>query len=68
LSVANAGTPISEAAMKNLFKPFHRGVNEMKGLGLGLYIALEIARAHGGTLDATSTPDQTRFTFKMPIA
>jgi signal transduction histidine kinase len=68
LSVTNAGGAISEAAMKNLFKPFHRGVNAMQGLGLGLYIASEIGRAHNGALDVTSTPEQTRFTFRMPIA
>ena len=54
--------------MKNLFKPFHRGLNAMQGLGLGLYIASEIARAHDGTLDVSSTPERTRFTFRMPIA
>ena len=68
LSVTNAGAAISETAMKNLFKPFHRGLNAMQGLGLGLYIASEIARAHDGTLDVTSTPERTRFTFRMPIA
>jgi signal transduction histidine kinase len=68
LSVTNAGAAISEAAMKNLFKPFHRGLNAMQGLGLGLYIASEIARAHDGTLDVTSTPERTCFTFRMPIA
>jgi sigma-B regulation protein RsbU (phosphoserine phosphatase) len=68
LSVTNAGTVISEAAMRNLFKPFHRGLNAMQGLGLGLYIASEIARAHNGTLDVTSTPERTCFTFRMPTA
>jgi signal transduction histidine kinase len=68
LSVANAGPPIAEPAVTNLFEPFHRGVDAKKGLGLGLYIASEIARAHCGTLDVTSTPEQTRFTFRMPIA
>ena len=28
-----------------------------QGLGLGLYIASEIAKAHGGTIDVTSTPE-----------
>jgi hypothetical protein len=34
-----------------------------QGLGLGLYIASEIARAHGGTLEVTSSAEGTRFTF-----
>jgi GAF domain-containing protein len=33
---------------------------------LGLYIASEVARAHGGTLQATSTPEETSFVFRMP--
>jgi signal transduction histidine kinase len=37
-----------------------------QGLGLGLYIASEIARAHGGTLTVSSTVEETRFTLKMP--
>ena len=38
----------------------------LQGLGLGLYIASEIARAHGGTLYVNSSADETRFTFRMP--
>jgi phosphoserine phosphatase RsbU/P len=38
-----------------------------QGLGLGLYIASEIAKAHGGTLNVTSTPQLTCFTLKMPL-
>jgi signal transduction histidine kinase len=38
-----------------------------QGLGLGLYIASEIARAHGGRLDLISSPQETRFTFRMPL-
>jgi signal transduction histidine kinase len=37
-----------------------------QGLGLGLYIALEIAKAHGGTIDVFSDETGTCFTFKMP--
>lgn len=68
LSVANAGEPIPPAALERLFMPFYRGAvkPDGQGLGLGLYIAHEIARAHGGTLDVTSTPVETRFTFRMP--
>lgn len=70
LWIANAGTPISEAAMERLFQPFFRGEvrASQQGLGLGLYIASEIARAHNGVLTVSSSPDETRFTFRMPLA
>lgn len=68
-TVANSGAPIPPAAMKKLFEPFARGDvrSSEQGLGLGLYIAFEIARAHGGKLVAQSTPEETRFTFDMPV-
>lgn len=69
LSVANAGQPISGEAMKNLFQPFYRGAvrPSMQGLGLGLYIASEIAKAHSGTLEVASSTIETRFTFRIPV-
>jgi signal transduction histidine kinase len=68
LSVANPGDPIPHATRERLFQPFTRASAQphQQGLGLGLYIAAEIARAHGGTLDVTSTPAETRFTLRMP--
>ena len=68
LSVANGGEPIPPAAMKQLFQPFFRGAvrPSQQGLGLGLFIASEIARAHGGQIEAASTAAETRFTFRMP--
>lgn len=70
LSVANGGAPIPEDAMAKLFEPFFRGEvrGSLQGLGLGLHIASEIAKAHGGTLDVASGPLETRFTFRMPLA
>jgi sigma-B regulation protein RsbU (phosphoserine phosphatase) len=69
LSVANRGEPIPPDTMTRLFQPFFRapGRSAHQGLGLGLYIASEIARAHGGTLSVESTPAATRFSFKMPV-
>jgi sigma-B regulation protein RsbU (phosphoserine phosphatase) len=69
LWVANAGDPIPEAAMDQLFQPFFRGQvrASLQGLGLGLYIASEIAKAHEGTLTVKSSADETRFTFLMPL-
>jgi signal transduction histidine kinase len=69
LSVANSGEPIPLAAMEHLFQPFYRNSLRptQQGLGLGLYIASMIAQAHGGRIDVTSTPAETRFTFRMSI-
>jgi sigma-B regulation protein RsbU (phosphoserine phosphatase) len=69
LSVANAGEPIPSEAMERLFQPFYRVAKQgsRQGLGLGLYIASEIARAHGGTIDVTSSPAETQFSFRMPL-
>lgn len=69
LSVVNAGEPIPPGTIEHLFKPFFRASARpnQEGLGLGLYIAAEIARAHGGTLVAESSPKETRFTFRMPL-
>lgn len=67
LSVANAGRPIPPEKQARLFQPFARGggVDSGEGLGLGLYIACEIARAHGGTLAVTSDAAETRFTLRV---
>lgn len=69
LSVANGGPPISPEAMRHLFRPFFRGKvrRSQQGLGLGLYIASEIAKAHNGELTVESTEAETRFTFVMPL-
>ncbi len=69
LVVCNAGSPIAPEAMERLFYPFSRGEvrPSQQGLGLGLYIALEIAKAHGGTIDVTSTQEETCFALRMPL-
>jgi sigma-B regulation protein RsbU (phosphoserine phosphatase) len=68
LSVANAGDPISEAAMEKLFEPFFRGEvrASRQGLELGLHIASQIAKPHDGVLTVTM-PKETKFTFVMPL-
>jgi signal transduction histidine kinase len=69
LWIANKGKPIPPGAMERLFQPFFRGEAQpsQNGLGLGLHIASEIAKAHGGAIDVASTPQETRFTFRMPL-
>jgi sigma-B regulation protein RsbU (phosphoserine phosphatase) len=69
ISVENGGDPIAPEIAERLFQPFFRGsgsavVNE-QGLGLGLHIANEIARAHGGRI-SVSSGETTTFEFRMP--
>ncbi len=66
LSVANAGDPIAPEALPLLFQPFTRS-GEHEGLGLGLFIAGEIVRAHDGRIDVTSSREHgTVFTVRWP--
>jgi len=69
LSVANSSQPIPPEAINRLFQPFYRvsAQDAVQGLGLGLYIASEIARAHRGKIEVTSSAQETRFTFWMPL-
>jgi len=67
--VVNSGIPIGKSQIDTLFLPFKGGDGKSaaRGLGLGLYIASEIARAHGGRIDVSSNEEQTCFTFRMPL-
>lgn len=69
LSVVNGGEEIPAEAQARLFHPFARGTTSVgqEGLGLGLYISSQIATAHGGRLLVASSPEQTSFTFSMPL-
>ena len=68
LSVANHGDPIPSETAARLFQPFRRGQEnrEPGGLGLGLYIACEIAKSHDGELHVESADDRTVFTLVLP--
>ena len=69
LRVINAGEPIEAPALERLFQPFFRGKvrGSREGLGLGLYICSEIAKAHGGRIDVRSDSESTCFTLRIPI-
>jgi signal transduction histidine kinase len=67
LCVINAGPSIPDDAVPKLFHPFERhNASVEQGLGLGLYIASQIAIAHGGTLDVSSSNRRTCFTLRIP--
>jgi len=67
IAFSNGGSPIAADQLDKLLLPFPRadGSPNPEGLGLGLYIAFQIAKAHSGTLSVTScvtlvTQDVTR--------
>jgi signal transduction histidine kinase len=68
-SVTNAGR-IPQDVLPYIFDPFHRGGSQAgrtEGLGLGLYIAQQIAHAHHGTIDVDSTStSHTAFSVSIP--
>ncbi len=68
LEVANASARIPSETLGRLFQPFVRGETAPagRGLGLGLYIASQIAAAHAGELTAHWSDGWTRFVFVMP--
>jgi signal transduction histidine kinase len=74
VKVHNFGHPIPPAAFRTLFEPLKRaegfGGDRMKGssgLGLGLYIAAQIAQAHGGRIEVKSSAEAgTTFTVVLP--
>ncbi|WP_082565597.1 sensor histidine kinase [Duganella sp. Root1480D1] len=67
MAVTNAGPVIPPETRVHLFKPFWRSSTSAtkKELGLGLYIASEIARSHGGKLNLTSSGGEITFTYRV---
>ena len=67
LSVINHGAPIAADMHEYLFAPFTRegSRSSQSGVGLGLYISSEIARAHNGTINFISNTEETCFTFRI---
>jgi len=69
LTVTNAGPRIPDEVRRQLFKPFWRDAvkvtREGLGLGLGLFIVSEIARAHGGSIEVVSSDTATSFIYKV---
>ena len=69
--VHNEGAPLPEDVRRRLFEPYQRGkgaeLSHPRGLGLGLFIVNEIARAHGGTVEVRSEEGEgTTFTAHLP--
>jgi len=69
LAVHNGGASIAPEQLASIFEAFQRGTNAGRvdgSVGLGLFIAEEIARAHGGRLEASSAAGRTTFRTFLP--
>lgn len=68
IRVSDTGPGMPAKAQENLFRPF-RGGTRRGGAGLGLAIAQELVRAHGGELRLiSSTTEGTEFEIRLPKA
>ncbi len=67
LTVSNEGAELPQDVIDQLFKPYWRAASRpgSEGLGLGLYIVDQIARAHGGRIDVASSAGRTSFTLTL---
>jgi two-component system, OmpR family, sensor histidine kinase BaeS len=71
LEVADTGVGIAPDELPHIFGRFWRGQRaaQTSGSGIGLAIAAEMARAHGGEMTASSQPGRgTRMTLTLPRA
>lgn len=72
IEVSNCGPAIERATLTRVFDPLVRGADQQDrcdsagGLGLGLYIASEIAKAHHGAIEARSDETETSFSVFLP--
>ncbi|MBP8626593.1 MAG: heavy metal sensor histidine kinase [Syntrophorhabdaceae bacterium] len=71
INIRDNGIGISESDIKFIFDRFYRGDKSRRresGSGLGLSISKWIAEAHGGSIEATSSPSQgSLFTVRLPL-
>lgn len=70
VSVRDRGMGIAPEDQERIFEQFERaqGDAQVPGLGLGLYIAREIAQAHRGQLAVRSTPGEgAEFILSLPL-
>ncbi|MEH2116396.1 sensor histidine kinase [Nostoc sp.] len=72
VTIVNASKDIPANECDRIFDRFYRGDpsrnRKIEGIGLGLSLSREIARAHGGDLTLDSTPlGQTAFTLTLPL-
>lgn len=71
IGVSDTGPGIDPQEFAHIFEPFYRmnaGRSSAHGLGLGLTIVRDLARAHGGKIEVESEPGHgSHFTLRLPL-
>ncbi len=66
--ITDNGPGIPDAIKDKIFQPFFTTKDTGKGTGLGLSLAYDIVKAHGGTLEATSSEGEgCEFKINLPV-
>ncbi|MDY7076136.1 MAG: ATP-binding protein [Chloroflexota bacterium] len=73
LDIIDTGIGISSEDLEHLFSRFHRVTNmpedDVRGLGVGLYLAMAIVEAHGGDINVVSVEGSgSTFSVILPVS
>jgi signal transduction histidine kinase len=73
VEITDTGPGIPKEVVPHLFEPFFTSKPDSQaqghGLGMGLHIAYRIVvNRHGGTIEAGSSPAETIFRVRLPLA
>ena len=73
VEISDTGIGMSKESLHTIFQKFERANNanevNIKGTGLGLFVALKMAEAMGGTIEAYSKGEGkgSRFVIELPL-
>jgi len=71
IQISDTGPGIQSEEQERVFEPFYRSQEQRRfpqGLGVGLTLARDLVRAHGGELELASTPGEgSTFTIRLPL-
>lgn len=67
VEIADRGTGIPDEILPRIFDPFFTTKGEVRGVGLGLFVAEGIVRARGGALVAENRTDRSGAVFRLEI-
>ncbi len=68
-SIQNSGVQLTETELNHIFSRFYSTAENGNAVGTGIGLALtkELVERHKGTIAATSTKENVRFVFKIPV-